>query len=144
MGWFSPRRNPQDPHQLRIAVHELGHAAVWADAGLTITEIVHSGDDGHCSVEWDPNNLAGYAIGCWGGFEAEDRWLRHHRRGHASRGNAGYDIRNFRHVSNGLDTRLSEGKARSLARAAVGRHWDRITTLAPRLITTGRLTTIRL
>lgn len=144
MGLFSPRRNPEDPHQLRIAVHELGHAAVWADAGLTITEIVHKGDDGHCSVVWDPDNLVGYAVGCWGGFEAEDRWLRHHHSGHASRGNAGHDIRRFRHVRNGLDARLSESKARSLARAAVGRHWGPITALAPRLIAAGRLTGIRL
>lgn len=144
MGWFSPRRNPEDPHQLRIAVHEIGHAAVWADAGLRVREVVHSGDDGFCNVDWDPENLAGYAIGCWGGFEAEDRWLRAHRRGRASRGNASHDIRNFRHVTRNPDVRLSESKARSLARAAVGRHWRQIEALAPRLITAGRLTGIRL
>ncbi|MEV4599445.1 hypothetical protein AB0K15_18795 [Amycolatopsis sp. NPDC049253] len=144
MGWFSPRRDPTDTHQLRIAIHELGHAAVWSDAGLQIREVVHTGDSGHCDVVWDPDNLTGYAVGCWGGFEAEDRWLRAHRAGHASRGNSSYDIGNFRHVNRGLDKRLSESRARSMARAAVGRHWRRIETLAPQLIRAGRLTGIRL
>jgi hypothetical protein len=36
MGFFSTTRDPQDPRQLQIAVHELGHAWAWKDSGLTI------------------------------------------------------------------------------------------------------------
>lgn len=140
MGLFSPRRDPADPRQLQIAIHELGHAYAWLDAGFRVSRVVHNGDDGSCEVTWDPDNLHGYAIGCWGGFEAEDRWLRQHHSGGASRSHSSHDIRNFKHVARQLDKRLTEGKARALARRAVARHWRQIEHRAPELIRNGRLT----
>jgi hypothetical protein len=62
--------------QLRIAVHELGHAAEWKDLGLHVVEIVHVGDDGHCRVQWRAKDDYSYAAGCWGGLEAEIRRCR--------------------------------------------------------------------
>lgn len=59
MGWlFSTRRDPEDPHQLQIAVHELGHAWAWRDGGLEVGRIKHSGDDGACRVRYYPQASA--------------------------------------------------------------------------------------
>ncbi|WP_433470354.1 hypothetical protein [Saccharomonospora azurea] len=71
MGWlFSTRRDPEDPHQLQIAVHELGHAWAWRDGGLEVGRIKHSGDDGACHVRYypQPEQLRAFAIGCWAGY----------------------------------------------------------------------------
>ncbi|PXY31111.1 hypothetical protein [Prauserella muralis] len=139
MGLFGPRRDPEDPRQLQIAVHELGHAFAWKAAGFRIKEIVHEGDSGYVNVRWDDDNLLGYAIGCWGGFEAEDKWMRTHGK-RASRYHSSHDIKNFRHVNRALgNDRLSEGKARALARKHINRHYAAILAAAPRLIVKGRL-----
>lgn len=138
MGLLGSSRANDDPLWLQIAVHELGHALVWKDAGLRVKVVVFAGEDSYCNVEWDPKNLLGYAVGCWGGLEAEARWFRNHR-GSPRRGNSGHDIRNFHHVTKGLDQSLSEGKARSIARKAVARQWRRIEVAAPRLVASGRL-----
>ncbi|PXY17082.1 hypothetical protein BAY59_36505 [Prauserella coralliicola] len=139
MGLFGPRRNPEDPRQLQIAVHELGHAYAWKTAGFTVKQIVHEGNSGYVDVDWDPDNLTGYAIGCWGGFEAEDKWMRAHGR-RASRSNSSHDIGNFRHVNRALGKdRLSEGKARSLARKYINRHYSAILAAAPRLVVKGHI-----
>lgn len=143
MGWFHPRRDPTDPHQLRIAIHELGHAAVWTTGGFTVRQVVHEGDDGRCAVTWNPDNAEGYLAGFWGGYEAENLWARTHHTSRARRGNSGHDIHAFRDANRNLYTPVSEAKARSIARAAVRRHWARIEDLAPRLITAGRLTGLR-
>lgn len=140
MGWLpSTRRDPHDPLQLQIAAHELGHAVVWKAAGFVINAVVHEGDGGYVDVRWDPDNLTGYVIGCWGGFEAEQRWTRTHG-GRARRGNSSHDIANFHHVNRALGkNRLTEGKARSLARKHVNRHWSQIVAAAPRLIRQGHI-----
>ncbi|WP_037321469.1 hypothetical protein [Amycolatopsis orientalis] len=144
MGLFSPARDPEDPRQIATAVHELGHAWVWKDAGFTITEIRFTGDEGWVSVkirekDWDHKSARDYAIGCWGGFEAEDRWLREHRMGRAHRGNAAHDIKNFKHVTRKLEPALSEGKARSIARDRVARRWSQIVRQAPVLVRDSRI-----
>ncbi|EHY90010.1 hypothetical protein [Saccharomonospora azurea] len=140
MGWlFSTRRDPNDPLQLQIAVHELGHAVVWKAVGFVIKSVVHEGDSGSVDVRWDPDNLTGYVIGCWGGFEAERRWARLHGRS-ARRTNSSHDIANFHHVNRALGARrLSESKARALARKHVDRHWAQIQRRAPELVRSGRI-----
>lgn len=144
MGLFSTDRDPENPRQLATAVHELGHAWAWKDAGLTITEIRYTGDEGWVSIarvrEKDWAKVAReYAIGCWAGFEAEDRYMRAHRIGSAHRGNAAHDIKNFKYVTRQLKPALSEGKARSLARDRVARRWSQILRQAPVLVRDGRI-----
>lgn len=147
MGWFSPDRDPDDPRQLQIAVHELAHAHAWTDGGLIVRGVAHYGrNGGNCPVRYWPGRngqALAFAVGCWAGFEAEDRWLRHHGLGSASRANSAHDIRLFRQAVREIrevdGRRLSEGEARSLARTAVARRWQRITRTAPRLVTAGRL-----
>jgi hypothetical protein len=138
MGFFSTTRDPQDPQQLQIAVHELGHAWAWKDSGLTIVAVYHSGDDGNCHVRYWDEQVFAFAVGCWAGFEAEDQWLRQHRLGHAKRSHSSHDIRLFRAAARELGG-LSEGKARSLARKLVNRRWSHIQHTAPELVRTGRI-----
>jgi hypothetical protein len=142
MGLFSPSRNVNDPKQLAIAAHELGHGFAWKDAGLTVHGIRFWGDGGECGVklDWENENQAhDYAIGCWGGFEAEDKWLRKHGRGAAKRSHSSHDIDNFRFVARQLTGGLSESKARSIARTRVSRHWSAIQRLTPQLVRDGRI-----
>lgn len=142
MGWlFSTRRDPEDPHQLQIAVHELGHAWAWRDGGLEVGRIKHSGDDGACHVRYSPQpeQLRAFAIGCWPGFEAEDRWLRANGLGRARRGHSSHDIRLFRTAVRELGGGLSESKARAKARTLVVRRWAQIQRRAPELIRLGRI-----
>lgn len=145
MSWFGPTRNPEDPHQLRIAVHELGHAWAWQAGGLQIRSVTHTGSDGDCHVRYypTPEQLHAFAVGCWAGYEAEDRWLRTHRRGRASRGNASHDLREFRGAVRELrelGITLTETQARAQARTLITRHWTQITRTAPDLIRRGRIT----
>ncbi|OQO91962.1 hypothetical protein B1813_06675 [Saccharomonospora piscinae] len=146
MGWlFSTTRNPEDPHQLRIAVHELGHAVAWQAGGLTVGRIKHTGDEGACRVTYypEPDQLHAFAIGCWAGFEAEDRWMRAAKRGRAKRTNSAHDLDLYRTAVRELrreyGTRLSESKARSQARTLVARRWALIERTAPVLIRQGRI-----
>lgn len=145
MGLFSPARDPEDLRQLAAAAHELGHAWVWKDAGLTITEIRFTGDTGWVSFakirdkDWNDTVAREYCVGCWAGFEAEVRWLREHRAGRAHRGESAHDIKNFKHVARKLKPALSEGKARSLARDRVARRWSQILRQAPVLVRDGRI-----
>lgn len=145
MSLFAPARNPEDPHQLRIAVHELGHAVAWRDGGLEVGRIKHGGDEGACRVRYypKPDQLLAFAIGLWAGFEAEDRWLGATKRGRASRGNSGHDLRLFREAVRELRQHygqsLSEAQARKQARKLVDRHWTRIERTAPDLIRKGRI-----
>jgi hypothetical protein len=139
MGLFTPKRNENDPHQLAIAVHELGHAWAWQDAGLTVYKITFSGKDGATGVRFGDDDLFDYAVGCWAGFEAEDKWRRQHGHGRAKRSNASVDIRNFRDAVRELGGGLSEGKARRLARARVTKRWRQIEHLAPHLVRAGRI-----
>jgi hypothetical protein len=138
MGFFSPKRNENDPQQLAIAVHELGHAWAWKDAGLDVYEIRFSGDDGVTGVRYDETDLYAYAVGCWAGFEAEDKWRRQHGHGNAKRRNASHDIGSFRDTVRELGGGLSEGTARRLARARVTKRWRQIEALAPQLVRKGR------
>ncbi len=145
MGWlFATERDPEDPRQIAIAVHELGHAWAWKDGGLSITEVRHHGDEGHVrfdypAKDWGEALALAYCVGCWAGFEAEDRWCKAHGQGRAKRGHAAYDIGNFHHVARSMTKRLSEGTARSLARKCVGRRWSQILRQAPVLVRDGRI-----
>lgn len=142
MGWlFSTRRDPDDPRQLQIAVHELGHAWAWRDGGLEVRGVEHTGDDGACHVRYypQPEQLRAFAIGCWAGFEAEDRWLRANKLGRARRGHSSHDIRLFCGAVRELGGGLSEGKARATARTLVARRWEHIESRAPELIRLGRI-----
>ncbi|MEU9686141.1 hypothetical protein [Amycolatopsis japonica] len=144
MGWFSPARDPEDPRQLQIAVHELGHAWAWKEGGFRILEILHTGNGGEVTTNrkqrgWNEEIAWEYCIGCWGGFEAEDRWMRTFGHGRAHRGHSAHDIGNFKHVARGLESKLSEGKARSIARTRVGKHWSQILRQAPLLVRDGRI-----
>ncbi|MFD5245676.1 hypothetical protein ACFWIW_14080 [Amycolatopsis sp. NPDC058340] len=145
MGLFSPARDPDDPEQLATAVHELGHAWAWKDAGFTVTEIRFTGDEGSVTLakvresDWDHQARREYAIGCWAGFEAEDRWRQAHRAGRARRGPAAFDIKNFKNVTKGLSPSLSEGKARSLARKRIAARWSQILRQAPVLVRDGHI-----
>ncbi|MDI5980112.1 hypothetical protein [Amycolatopsis magusensis] len=145
MGWFSSR-DPDDPHQLAIAVHELGHAFAWSDHGLPVAYVKHSGSDGVAHLAsvtgYSEAQMRAYAVGMWAGFEAEDRWRRAHNLSGASKSHSRADIANFhaeqaRLAETGI--RLSEGKARSLARQRIAARWSRIQTLAPELICKGCL-----
>lgn len=76
MGWlFSTRRDPANPRQLQIAVHELEHAWAWHGGGLDVRGVEHTGDDGTCHVRYypRPDQIRAFAIGCWAGFEAQAR-----------------------------------------------------------------------
>ncbi|RSN32232.1 hypothetical protein DL990_20165 [Amycolatopsis sp. WAC 01416] len=145
MGLFSPARDPEDPEQLATAAHELGHAWVWKDAGFTVTEIRFLGDEGWVSLakvresDWDQRAIRDYAVGCWAGFEAEERWRREHRLKPARRGHAAHDIKVFKNFAKELKPALSEGKARSLARDRVARRWSQIQRQAPVLVRDGRI-----
>ncbi|MBB5852501.1 hypothetical protein ACFQ05_04370 [Amycolatopsis umgeniensis] len=145
MGWlFSTDRDPEDPDQMAIAVHELGHAWAWKDGGLTITEIRHQGDEGHVrfdyrAKDWGETLALAYCVGCWAGFEAEDRWRKANGHGRAQRGHSAHDIGNFKHVARGMDKRPSESTARSLARKRVGQRWSQIVRQAPVLVRDGRI-----
>ncbi|WP_410580268.1 hypothetical protein [Amycolatopsis sp. lyj-108] len=144
MGLFSPARDPEDPRQLQIAVHELGHAWAWKEGGFRILEIRHTGDAGWVDTNreqrgWDQDIAREYCLGCWGGFEAEDRWMRKFGHGRAHRGNSGHDISNFKHVARGLKPGLQESKARAIARDRVAKHWSQILRQAPVLVRDGRI-----
>jgi hypothetical protein len=52
---FRTRRNPDDPWQQQIAVHELGHAYAWRDGGLMIRSVLHKGDSGECNLDGYPS-----------------------------------------------------------------------------------------
>jgi hypothetical protein len=127
------RRNPGDPHQLRIAVHEIAHGYAWDSLGLDVRSVRHWGDSGETHVRWSDDQWRPYAIGLWAGYEAEKLWS-----GSASRGNSAWDIKRFRQVTRGNG--FSEGAARSEARSLVRRHIGRIEAAAPELIRAGRLT----
>src|SRR5690606_18522704 len=132
MGIFSPARNVDDPKQLSIAAHEIGHGIVWKAGGCSLRgPIRFYGDGGDCPVRYWPNNerqLIAFAVGLWAGYEAERLWWkREGGRGHASRGNSSHDISLFRqHIREFPEIRMSEGKARRLAREQVKRHWSQI------------------
>lgn len=140
------KRNPEDPRQLAIAVHELAHAWVWKDHGITVKKIHHSGSSGFVQnaeisdKNWNHAVARRYCIGLWAGFEAEDLWLKTCRQGRASRGASCADISNFTRVARKLEPRLPESEARSLARDAVNHRWSQITSLAPELVCKGSLT----
>ncbi|WP_340687794.1 hypothetical protein LCL61_17490 [Amycolatopsis coloradensis] len=141
---FEAKRDPEDPHQLAIAVHELAHAWVWKDGGLTITEIRHKGDEGHVKFtyrekDWGPELALAYSVGCWAGFEAEDRWRKANGHGRAKRGHASYDIGNFKHVARGMKKPPSESTARSLACKRIAPRWSQILRQAPVLVRDGRI-----
>ncbi|MEU3274518.1 hypothetical protein ABZ639_27050 [Saccharomonospora sp. NPDC006951] len=142
MGLFGPRRDPKDPQQLRVAVHELGHAYAWKAAGLTVRRIEHHGTTGDCHVRFynNPDSLRGFVIGCWAGLEAENLWAQKTGQKRASRGNSSYDLTQFRKVNRELGAgRLSESAARALARKHITRHYTAIMAAAPRLISQGRM-----
>ena len=86
MRLFRARRNPADPRQQQVAIHELGHAYTWLDVGLLVRTVTHQVDTGACELDnypsqpthpmcqfcpADPDQLYAFAVGCWGGFEAE-------------------------------------------------------------------------
>ncbi|AHJ58529.1 hypothetical protein [Amycolatopsis keratiniphila] len=139
MGLFSTKRDPEDPEQLQIAVHELGHAFAWKLTGSTIREIRHTGDEGWVDVRVLAPDNRDFAIGLWAGFEAEDRWLKANNLGRAKRGNSSWDIGRFNKVRKDIKGGLSESKARSLARPLVNRCWSQILETAPKLIRDGTL-----
>ncbi|OLZ56094.1 hypothetical protein [Amycolatopsis keratiniphila] len=145
MGWlFETKRDPDDPEQLAIAVHELGHAWAWKDGGLSITEIRHQGDEGHVKFryreqDWGEELALAYCVGCWAGFEAEDRWRKANGLGRAKRGHSSYDIGNFKHVARGMAKRPSESAARSLACKRIAPRWSLILRQAPVLVRDGRI-----
>ncbi|MET8847990.1 hypothetical protein [Amycolatopsis sp. NPDC004625] len=147
MGLFTSAGDPGNPAHLAIAVHELGHAWVWKDGRLEVRSITFTPTGGHVRVI-NPNGhlpqLIAEAVGLWGGFEAEDRWLREHRLGAAGRGNSSHDIRAFGDIQRLMRREfrhtLTERSARASARAAVNRRWSRIQDAAPELVARGRIT----
>jgi hypothetical protein len=140
MGLFGSTYNATDPQRLRVAAHELGHAWVWKSGGLKVGTVTAARSGGSCPVRWYSRDLHAYAVGCWGGFEAEDRWLREHKLGRAARGNSGHDIDEFQAAVKELGGGLPESNARRLARDLVSRHWNEITRLTPALARAGRIT----
>lgn len=141
---FGPKLDATDPKQLATAVHELGHAWAWKDAGLDVYKITTTGATGATGARYrsDANRermLRGYAVGCWAGFEAEDRWLRENGYGTADLRGAAVDIENFHDTVREMEGSLSERKARRLARSRVARRWRKIQKLAPKLAHKGRI-----
>lgn len=113
MGWlFSTRRDPDNPRQLQIAVHELEHAWAWHGGGLDVRGVEHTGDDGTCHVRYypRPDQIRAFAIGCWAGF-------RRYARGSG----------------------ICESAARRETEKRVRQHWSRIERAAKRLHARGRL-----
>ncbi|ADJ47897.1 hypothetical protein AMES_6072 [Amycolatopsis mediterranei S699] len=147
MGLFTSAGDPDNPAHLAIAAHELGHAWAWSDGGLQILSITFTPRGGHVRTHnpsGHPPQLIAEAVGLWAGFEAEDRWLREHRLGKASRGNSSHDIRAFRSIQRLMHREyrqsLTERSVRASARAAVNRHWAQIQHAAPALVKRGRIT----
>jgi hypothetical protein len=140
MGWFSgpPSVAGIDPYDLIIAAHELGHAVSAYAHGIGVTKIemgmTHLDLPDVIGPGMTREELIGWLVGCWAGYEAEKLWAWRVG-GEAVWSCSKQDRRNFR------DTRklvgLSEGKARSAARAIVRKEWARIRNLAPTLARQG-------
>lgn len=139
MGWFSgpPSVAGIDPEDLIIAAHELGHAVSARAHGIGLTSIVMGlttldlPDDDR---DYTHDQWVGWLVGCWAGFEAEKLWASRVG-GKADRRQCRTDIRNFRADRKKIG--ISEGMARSAARAIVRRDWKRIRDLAPTLARQG-------
>jgi hypothetical protein len=133
------------PHTavLASAAHELGHALVNKAGGLKVKDVTVNRRTGAglCKLrqfDWDnPRLLRAWLIGCVAGFEAEDRWLREHRLGHAHRAESRTDFSNFHYHAPVIG--LSEHTARAKARSALGWHWGRLQRLVPRLAEHGHV-----
>lgn len=134
------RRNPGDRWQQRVAWHELGHALVDRRLGIRVVDVVHTIGSGFTRVDVTDRQWREFAIGCMAGSEAERLWEKYHNGWWGSKGHCQGDLQLFHHAVQRSGRRLSESTARAEARKILRRQRDRLETLAPRLITTGRLT----
>lgn len=136
-----------DPHRLRAAAHELGHALVWRAGGYPPAAIrVHGhGEDAHGEViigrvkVRDVAAARSYLAGLLAGRLAEQRWCEQaglRFRAHTCDSDQ-TALRRFRRTD--LGKQVSRAEATATARTLVNSHWRRIVHLAPRLATAGHI-----
>jgi hypothetical protein len=149
-----------DPDQMKecIAFHELGHAVVMREIGLTPGELRvynawFSGSvRGYCTIKEDAfpivdgkgdwGSYKGYLIGTVAGQMAVDRWCE--LRNVPRRFTAESDYAEFAIDSACVPGGFSLEEAEATARVHVSSHWSEIERLAPVLAERGRIAASRI
>lgn len=139
-----------DPHRLRVAVHELGHAVVYRDGGLAILGIRVAGHGARAVgyVDLDPNGARtaeqarAYMAGLLAGGIADARWCELHGVPH-DESTCSTDRSLFREFRRHPMVRdISQAAFRATARRLVRVHWSEITRRAPTLARRGTVASI--
>jgi hypothetical protein len=136
-----------DPMRLHVAAHELGHWAVWTDAGLVVKEIRVLGrgaqTEGWVTVTVPPaparEQARLYLVGLAAGRAASLRWCEEQGLAFTERG-CREDEKQFRRDRQALGlTSLTRGQARAEAARLVRAKWRQICQRAPLLARAGTI-----
>jgi hypothetical protein len=134
-----------DPYRLIAAAHEIAHALGFAAAGVLVTEIeVHGRGESVGGSVFVPgnavvNDLRAFGMAHLAGRAADLRWCDEHGLARLPERTCAADSKELRLFMREAKHTQSLGSVRRDAERFVRANWSRITRLAPRLATRGRL-----
>lgn len=153
MGLFSPDYPAEADMRMVVSAHEVGHAVAYRAAGLTVRYArlesgVFGGLGGRAKIVEQlvpEKKVAGYAVACLAGSEAEARYLARHygvslakARCIAAPALEASDLDEFKQAAKHAGLSRSEGQRR--AEQVISTHWGMIERLATKLARKNKLT----
>lgn len=132
-----------------VAIHEVGHALAFADAGIPLISVEVLGDGGYTYVKDDPDPVTkGFMVGLMAGVTAETIWLqRETGLGRREALNIALESGNHSDIdayeTYNRTVRLYREDAISAAEKLLRREWRRLEELAEELYLTQHLSGAR-